>query len=113
MGHSDGPCRDRARHPFRRLADREDDGAAHHEASPRRGILRGDGRRVDGFRRLGARDSRFDDAHDHGRARRRRLLPPAFRGSVGNGEPDRRAWVLTIPMAALVGFLLRLLFNLL
>ncbi len=89
VGGADLPGGDGARHPVRRLAHREDDGPAHHQAAACRRLLRRDGRRDHALPRHRPRHPGVDDAHDHRCHRRRRLGAQHCRGALGRRRQHR------------------------
>src|SRR5437867_12591248 len=72
VGHRGRGPRNRTGDDGGRLADREDDGPAHHEAHPVRGLLRRDSGSNHALRLLALRHPREYDAHDHRRDHGRR-----------------------------------------
>ena len=72
-----------------RLADREDDGPAHHEAHPVRGLLRRDSGSNHALRLLALRHPREYDAHDHRRDHGRRRSTALLCRALGRGGTNR------------------------
>ncbi len=81
-----------------RLAHRAHDGDELDQAQTGAGLLRRDGRRVDAVPGHGAGRAGVDDAHHHGRDRRRRLGDAAERRALGRGAAHRVGLVADDPV---------------
>ena len=89
VGRALVPRGDGAGDALRRLADRQDDGHADHEAASGQRLLRFGERRDHAVRRDRPGDPGLDDPHDHRLDRRRRLGAYALGGALGRRRHHR------------------------